>query len=72
MQLPRAERPRAAVDRVADAALPRGQASTAVSTTLVGIGVPSKYFDLALSLPAASVSAVTLKRARRLTPQQTK
>src|SRR6185436_7392550 len=41
-----------------------------VRTMLVGIGVPSKYATL--PLPAASFSAVTLKRARRLTPQQTK
>src|SRR5262245_40530169 len=42
----------------------------ATRTRLVGIGVPSKYFTL--SAPAESDSAVTLKRASRLTPQQTK
>ena len=45
-------------------------ASTPTSTTLVGMGVPSKYFTL--SEPADSASAVTLKRASRLTPQPTK
>src|SRR5215813_2459988 len=42
----------------------------ATRTRLVGIGVPSKYFTV--SAPAESDSAVTLKRASRLTPQQTK
>jgi len=36
----------------------------------VGIGVPSKYFTL--PVPWESVSAVTLYRARRETPQATK
>src|SRR5687768_404322 len=51
---------------------PRQAASarTPVRTTLVGIGVPSKYFTL--SPPSERLSAVTLKRARRLTPQHTK
>src|SRR2546425_6635229 len=38
-------------------------ATIATRTRLVGIGVPSKYFTLAP--PPDSVSAVTLKRARR-------
>ena len=38
---------------------------------LVGIGVPSKYFTLPVS-QSESAAAVTLKRARRLTPQMTK
>ena len=42
----------------------------AVNATLVGMGVPSKYLTLP-SLPER-VSAVTLNRANRLTPQQTK
>ena len=40
-------------------------------TMLVGIGVPSKYFTLPV-VSSASADAVTLKRARRLTPQTTK
>ena len=38
---------------------------------LVGIGVPSKYFTLPVSL-SVSTAAVTLKRASRLTPHTTK
>src|SRR3989442_492586 len=45
-------------------------ATTATRTRLEVMGVPSKY--LTLSAPADSCSAVTLKRARRLTPHATK
>lgn len=41
------------------------------SISVVGIGVPSKYFDF----PVASLgraATVTLKRARRVNPQRTK
>ena len=44
---------------------------SAAMPIVVGIGVPSKYFDL----PDASfgrVETVTLKRARRVRPQRTK
>jgi hypothetical protein len=42
MEFPGADIPNAAVEVVSDAVLPRGEASTAVKTTVVGIGVPSK------------------------------
>src|SRR5687768_6386827 len=45
-------------------------ASTPTITMLVGMGVPSKY--LTFAPPSESCSAVTLKRAKRLTPQATK
>jgi hypothetical protein len=70
MQRAGANLPRAADQRIADPPWDAHQASTPVSTTLVGIGVPSKY--LTLPVPSAIDSAVTLNRARRLTPQQTK
>ena len=38
---------------------------------LVGMGVPSKYFTLPVP-SSVSAAAVTLNRARRLTPQTTK
>ena len=38
---------------------------------LVGIGVPSKYFTFPVVV-SDSALAVTLNRARRLTPQTTK
>jgi hypothetical protein len=37
----------------------------------VGIGVPSKYFDLPVA-SLGSIATVTLKRARRVRPQRTK
>ena len=46
-------------------------ALAATITTLVGIGVPSKYFTLPLD-GSARAAAVALNRARRLTPQTTK
>ncbi len=49
---------RAEGQRLADPARQAHAASTAVNTTLVGIGVPSKYGTFAE--PAAIVSAVTL------------
>jgi hypothetical protein len=45
--------------------------SSATMTMLVGMGVPSKYFTFPVSV-SVSVAAVTLKRARRLTPHTTK
>src|SRR5690606_10147858 len=39
--------------------------------SVVGIGVPSKYFDFPVS-SFGRLATVTLKRARRLRPQKTK
>jgi len=39
--------------------------------SVVGIGVPSKYFDLPV-LSLGSTATVTLKRAKRVSPQSTK
>ena len=55
---------------LADAADWKQPGEQRTSSTLVGMGVPSKYFTLPLS--SASSAAVTLKRARRLMPQATK
>jgi hypothetical protein len=41
------------------------------SPRLVGIGVPSKYWDLPVA-SLGSMATVTLKRARRVRPQRTK
>ena len=49
----------------------KAAASTATSTTLVGMGVPSKYFTLPV-VSSASAVAVALNRARRLTPHTQK
>ena len=47
------------------------KASMATRTRLVGVGRPSKYFDL--PLPSfGMIAAVALKRARRARPQQVK
>lgn len=39
--------------------------------SVVGIGVPSKYFDLP-DLSLGSTATVTLNRAKRVNPQRTK
>ena len=46
-------------------------AGEVVDVLLLGIGVPSKYFTFPVA-SSASAAAVTLNRARRLTPQTTK
>ena len=43
----------------------------AAMESVVGIGVPSKYFDFPL-LSLGSTATVTLNRARRVRPQRTK
>jgi hypothetical protein len=49
VQIRTEQRPRAADQVGADASLPDRPREQAVSSTLVGIGVPSKYFTLPLA-----------------------